>query len=398
VTRDELIVVLDAAWSADVSTREGVRGSLTALDRLTAWCDAQRLACVRALESLSTAPEFEIADASRSSIRDAEKVVERARAADAAPVFADALADGSISRGHLDALSLGLRQLEPADRHGLAQQASRLLLIAQNSTPEDFAKSVRSEVRRLQRDDGMSRFDQQRRNSRLRTWTEKDSGMWCVYGRFDPMSGVKIDAALRALLDAKYAEKAPPDAPSDPKEKQDFLRAHAFVALVEGGGVRLSPPELTVVVDTRTSGPPAVDWGIPVELPVHVLSDLFGRVDAQAVVVRGGAVLHAPGELNLGRASRLANRAQRRALRAIYAVCAIAGCHEKFHNCQIHHIEWFEHGGRTDLANLVPLCSRHHHCVHDGGWKLTITDERVLTASLPDGTVMCTGPPSRFAA
>ena len=44
-----------------------------------------------------------------------------------------------------------------------------------------------------------------------------------------------------------------------------------------------------------------------------------------AVVVRNGVVLYAPGEPNLGRNTRLANRAQRSALRGLYRSCAIPG-------------------------------------------------------------------------
>ena len=43
----------------------------------------------------------------------------------------------------------------------------------------------------------------------------------------------------------------------------------------------------------------------------------------------------------------------------------------RFDRCDIHHvIEWLRHG-RTDLDNLLPLCSRHHHLVHEGRWRLT---------------------------
>ena len=58
----------------------------------------------------------------------------------------------------------------------------------------------------------------------------------------------------------------------------------------------------------------------PGRRPQRVLAELAGDADVTAVVVRNGVVLHAPGELNLGRMTRLANRAQRRALRGLYSV------------------------------------------------------------------------------
>lgn len=90
--------------------------------------------------------------------------------------------------------------------------------------------------------------------------------------------------------------------------------------------------------------------------------------------------------INVGRTHRTATRAQRRALRTIYRHCAHHGCDVTFDRCEIHHIDWYEHGGNTDLANLLPLCSRHHHLVHEGGWTLHLTPDRTLTITRPDGT------------
>lgn len=65
-----------------------------------------------------------------------------------------------------------------------------------------------------------------------------------------------------------------------------------------------------------------------------------------------------------------------------------------FDRCELHHIIWWRHGGLTDLANLIPLCSVHHHNVHDDGWMITLGDNRELTLRLPDGTIGTTGPPT----
>ena len=34
-----------------------------------------------------------------------------------------------------------------------------------------------------------------------------------------------------------------------------------------------------------------------------------------------------------------------------------------------------------------PLCEQHHHLVHEGGWTLTMTPDRVATWTRPDGVV-----------
>jgi hypothetical protein len=96
--------------------------------------------------------------------------------------------------------------------------------------------------------------------------------------------------------------------------------------------------------------------------------------------------------VNVGRDQRLANRAQRRALRAMYRTCGFAGCETPFNRCEIHHVIPWEIGGKTDLANLLPLCSRHHHLVHEIGWRLELAPDRELTIRQPDGTIYATEP------
>lgn len=96
--------------------------------------------------------------------------------------------------------------------------------------------------------------------------------------------------------------------------------------------------------------------------------------------------------LNVGREQRIANRAQRRALRAMYRTCAFHGCDVTFNRCEIHHLRPWELGGLTDLINLLPLCSRHHHLVHEAGWSLKLALDRTLTISQPDGTNYATVP------
>ena len=95
--------------------------------------------------------------------------------------------------------------------------------------------------------------------------------------------------------------------------------------------------------------------------------------------------------LDVGHEQRLATRAQRRALRAMYRTCGHPGCTVRFADCDIHHVIDWDHHGPTDLANLLPLCSRHHHVVHEGGWRLTLHPDRTITLTRPDGTLYYEG-------
>ena len=58
----------------------------------------------------------------------------------------------------------------------------------------------------------------------------------------------------------------------------------------------------------------------------------------------------------------------------------------------MHHIVWWTNGGPTILVNLLPLCETHHHLVHEGGWNLTMTPDRTVTWTRPDGSTWITHP------
>ena len=75
-----------------------------------------------------------------------------------------------------------------------------------------------------------------------------------------------------------------------------------------------------------------------------------------------------PVPLDHGRTRRLASPEQRIALAVQHTSCLI--CDAPFAHTQAHHHKPWNHGGRTDLRNLGPLCSHHHHLVHDQHWQL----------------------------
>lgn len=401
----------DAAAGADT-----IETALVALREITAWADSQHALLVGRLAEHDSFPEQRIASAAKMSLGAATKVTERAATLGATPALSAALDDGAITASHVDVLTRATKQLDSALRGDLLERVDALADVAVAGTVDDFDRRIRLETKRLQSDDGMERLERQRRAVRLRSWTDAD-GMWNLRGRFDPVTGVRLASTLDRALQALFAEQTPSESPDDPIEKQQFLAAHTLSRLlseqveepgdpgdatVAGRSIGGHPgrPEFVVVIDAdaESHDGPVAEWPIPVEIPPRVLAGLAGSADVHGVVVRNGVVLHAPGRLDLGRTTRLANRAQRRALRGLYRHCAIPGCEVVFERCKIHHVIWWRHGGRTDLANLLPVCSQHHTKIHDQRWDLTLGPDRHLTLRLPDGTVLSTGPPGRRVA
>ncbi|HSL74811.1 MAG TPA: DUF222 domain-containing protein [Ilumatobacteraceae bacterium] len=397
IERVERIATVRATPAADATT---VQAGLVAVREARAWLDAQHAGLVAQLRAVSSFPEAAIAAADRSSIGAATKTTERSETLAATPKLADALEDGTITAGHIDAVTRSSKQMNPEQREELLERADALVAVAAAGTVDEFRRRLDLEAKRLQTDDGMDRLERQRRNTRLSTWVDPD-GMWNLRGKFDPVTGVKLATKLDAAVQAQFADRTPDTAPADPIEKQHHLRALALVHLIQGpGGGKSGRPEFVAVIDADAPGAtgPVVEWSLPVEIPARVLADLAGDADVHTVVVRNGVVLYAPGELDLGRTTRLANRAQRRALRAVYRTCAIPGCSVHFDRCHLHHVIWWRHDGPTDLANLLPVCTKHHDRIHHDGWIIELGPNRELTLRLPDGTVHTTGPPGRRAA
>ncbi len=397
-----------AAVRAKASAGKGhITTALVDVRAIRAWADAAEAGLVNQLSKVDSFPESTIAETNSCSVGAASKTKERSDTLAATPSFADALTGGAITSGHVDAVTRASKKLDDNNqRQQFLERVDDLAGVAEAATIEQFGKRLDLEVKKMQSDDGEERLVRQKRNTRLSTWVDVD-GMWNVRGRFDPVTGVKLHAQLDATVQALFAQETPEHCPADPIEKQKFLAAHAFAHLVDSGGAgssrstrSSSRPEFVAVIDADApiGAGPAVEFSIPVEIPARVLAELASDAEVIGVVVRNGVVLHAPGEMNLGRSTRLASKDQRRALRALYATCSIPGCSTSYDRCKLHHIRWWRHGGRTDLDNLVPVCAVHHAKIHHDNWVVELGPNRELTLTLPDRSVRSTGPPSRRAA
>ena len=344
----------------DVSASDDlIESGLVAVREVQAWADAQHAALVAKMSSDGLA-EATIARAAKTSIGAATKSTQRSKTLTSTPKLAETLGHGQTTAGHVDAVTRAAAQLPTAQRGELFERVDALAPVAAASTVEQFARRVALEAKRIQADDGLDPLASQRRNVRASSWVDVD-GMWNLRGQFDPVTGVRLASKLAATVEAMFAEKVPEGCPEDPVEKQKFLTGHALIALIDGtvGVARAGRAEYVVVIDAdadpNPDGPgPIAEWPIPVEIPARVLAELAGDADVHAVVVRNGVVLHAPGELNLGRRTRLANRAQRRALRGLYRGRAIPGCSVAYDRCNLHHIIWWRRrGNRSRQSDAV---------------------------------------------
>lgn len=88
--------------------------------------------------------------------------------------------------------------------------------------------------------------------------------------------------------------------------------------------------------------------------------------------------------LDIGRLAHEVPKPMRRAVAARDCRCRFPGCDRRATRCDVHHVIAWITGGRTKVANLVLLCSYHHHLIHRRDWT-TRFDGVTFEVYKPDG-------------
>ena len=376
------VTVLDATRAGDtLKTVKGCRGFLDAYEaRLT-----RHITRLHSAGASAPAADLHTRDGGVSS-KEAKQKERRAEALEQAPSLADKLETGEVTAGHADALADVTSRLDADTRAAFFGHQELLADDAARRTPEEFAKNCRDLIRSIERDQGLERDQRQRRDTRLTKNIDRD-GMYTINARLHPELGHAIFNALDTET-AKLVTEG-----GDRTIDRAGVAAEALGNLVTGGHqairpheaeIRLHIDEARLTNDTDT-GICEYDDGTPIPLPTVQRLICNGHI-VPIIINTDGTVV------DVGRTQRIANRAQRRALRAMYPTCAFHGCDITFNRCEIHHIHYYELGGKTDLDNLIPLCSRHHHVVHDLGWTLELDQHRTLTIRDTNGNIHATVP------
>jgi hypothetical protein len=357
------------------------------------------------------APEDLLSRGGRRSRHEAKRVVERGKVLESQPTMSAAMGSGEVSGAHADALAAAASRLTPEQRVQLAARDADIAARARIMSPESFRSWLALLVSDITGDDGSGLASSQRRRSRAWWKVDEATGMYIVHAELDPELGRRVVAALDRGVDRLW--KAQSDQPGaaiapelaelgvvpDLKSDRAHLAAFVLTELVTDRPVGatsgpLPDAALSVIIDLPTllhgmHDHSVCEWRDGVPVAVGTARRLACSARIIPVVLDGQSTV-----LDLGREQRLANRAQRRALRAMYRTCQGGSCRVPFDRCQIHHIVPFETGGLTDLSNLLPLCSTHHHLVHEGGWHLSIdAATRAVTLIRPDGEIDSVGRP-----
>jgi len=329
-------------------------------------------------------PERELVAHGGLTSREAREVVSRGLVTEAAPAMASVLAAGNTTAAHVDALGRGLK-IAGAERDAFLTHLPELVEASTTMSASEFSHLVTETAKSVVTDDGLSTFERQKREMFFKMRNEAD-GCLSVSGKFDPISASILKSKIGRFVEGMFhsGDKEVPVEVMPWIEPNDHRQAQALIALVNGASDTASDvsarAEIVVHVDLETLKHGLHAGGtcrtaLGADLPVETVRRLACEAEILPVVLDGRSV-----PIDVGRSKRLATVHQRRALEAIHPTCAIPDCEVIFDHCNVHHIEYWENGGSTDLNNMVPLCSRHHHAAHEGGWKLTVDPEtRELT-------------------
>ena len=289
----------------------------------------------------------------------ARSELETAKELEKLPKTREGLEKGEISPDNARIIA-GASQRGPIDEEELAE-------IARTQAPDKFAGTVRRHERDRSPDDGESTLKRQRQRSRrfARVKKDLDDGMVVLYGRFDPVTGARIETALSAKMGELWRAEDPTDRVSAGQRMADALEQLLTGPRGQKDNGRPQDVKLLLIADYHTLTGQIQDARLADGTPIPASELRRLACDAQILpaIFAGGSQ-----PMDLGRARRSANTAQRAALVVRDRACV--GCGAQAAWCQAHHIHHWADGGPTSLDNLVLLCTRCHRKVHENDWQV----------------------------
>lgn len=285
------------------------------------------------------------------------------------PKVAESLASGRITDEHAKAA------VKAAEHTSTELVEDELLKIAEATPASVFDKRARDwQNQHRSNDDGVDVLKELRQRRTVKEWVN-DAGMSVLLAELDPVDAAAVKAAVDARCDQLWRDDGGRDGTPDDVRSWQQRRCDALVSLIcetnPNGSVKLNPKmQLCALVDferLRAHNPTGVAQlldGQP--LPQPALELLACNSAITGVVFKNGEPIW------VGRQHRHATHAQTKALIARDKGCI--GCSAGIDRCEAHHIIAWQDNGSTDITNLVLVCKRCHHNIHDRGHRVVKTN------------------------
>jgi Domain of unknown function (DUF222)/HNH endonuclease len=222
--------------------------------------------------------------------------------------------------------------------------------------------------------DTLEREERLARQRRGFTLSSDGLGGTRISGVLDAEGAAIVAAAIEPLARPVRDDNSP-DLRTAPARRADALVEVCRIALAAGGlpdngGI---PPQLNITVDfdalARDLAVGQLDTGAV--LSPSATRRLACEAQILPVMLDGHSV-----PIDLGRSRRPFTGAARAAVVLRDGGCAFPGCDRPSRWCQIHHIQFWARGGRTDRDNGVALCGYHHRLIHQNAWTIRLAADR----------------------
>jgi len=294
----------------------------------------------------------------------ATRWVGAARALEHLPRVSEALCSGELS---IDKVLELCRFATPRDEAGLVRWAAEVSVASVRHRGDVAARACREEVAGAER------------CRSLEWWYRQEGRRFGLYADLPAAQGAVVERALEQM-----AERVPAMPGEDHPHFAPERWADALVAICSATlAADPDPDRATVVVHLQPGGAELEDGpAIFPETADRLACD--ARVQLVVEDASGDA-------LRVGPLTRTPPAWMVRQLRYRDRGCRFPGCGTRAFT-HAHHIVWWGHGGRTELSNLVLVCSFHHRLVHEHGWRIRREDDGQVRWSRPDGTRYRAGP------
>jgi Domain of unknown function (DUF222)/HNH endonuclease len=229
------------------------------------------------------------------------------------------------------------------------------------------------------------------RDRSLSWWYADEGRRWNLQAELPAATGAIVVRAIERMA-AQVPESPDDDVVGDASAR----RADALVALCSARiAADPDPDRATVVVHAQLAGLVTGSGGAELEggpvIHPETVRRLLCNARVQTVIEN-----EAGDAIGVGRLTREPAAWMVRQIRHRDRECRFPGCGARAFT-EAHHISFWRHGGRTDLDNLVLICSFHHKLVHELGWRLT-REGRSVRWFRPDGRVYRAGPSPGLAS
>jgi hypothetical protein len=357
---DELTTALDRAHQRVSSAHRDLLDLIAQVDRREAWRDDGARDTAHWLSMRYGISGWK-----------AHRWIAAAHALDRLPRLADALASGALG---IDKVVELARFATPEREADLIRWAREVSCATVRRRGDLEARATREQVVGAERD------------RRLSWW-------WCDEGRRLGLEA-ELPAAQGAVV-VRALERAAQMVPTMPGEEDAcFVEARRADALVALASATIAgdpdPDRATLVVHAQVdvmtgelrSG--EIEGGPGLHRETVARLSCGARIQTVLEDLRGNV-------LGLGRMSREPSAWMVRQVRYRDRGCRFPGCGTRRFT-EAHHIVWWSRGGRTDLDNLLLICSFHHRLVHEHGWTIERDAGGEVRWCRADGTRHRAGP------